>query len=60
LIRLVLVLSLFLCAVVTQAQYVSSQPGPWNDIATWGGMSPVPDATNSTSIVINHTVTVPN
>ncbi|MFN8334830.1 MAG: T9SS type A sorting domain-containing protein [Cyclobacteriaceae bacterium] len=39
--------------------FTSSQPGPWDVASTWGGAG-VPSAANSTSIVVNHAVTVPN
>ncbi len=35
----------------------SSQAGSWNDPLTWSGV--VPDATNSTAIIVNHGVTIP-
>jgi Secretion system C-terminal sorting domain len=43
------------------AQYVSVQPGDWNNLATWSPTPPVggPTASNSTSIVLNHAVTIP-
>ncbi len=40
------------------SQITSAQPGPWNNTLTWNG-GIIPDATNSTSIVVNHDVTIP-
>lgn len=37
---------------------VSVQPGPWNDINTWS-LPLIPDAANTTSITVNHAVTLP-
>lgn len=36
----------------------SSQSGSWNDPLTWSGV--VPDASNSTSIIVSHDVSVPS
>ncbi|MEO7990173.1 MAG: T9SS type A sorting domain-containing protein [Chryseolinea sp.] len=37
----------------------SAQPGPWNNILTWNGGT-IPNASNSTAIVINHNITIPS
>lgn len=54
-----LLLILMTVSAVSFAQtFTSSQPGPWDVAATWGGAG-VPTAANSTAIIVNHAVTVP-
>lgn len=54
-----LLLILMTVSAVSVAQtFTSSQPGPWDVAATWGGAG-VPTSANSTAIIVNHAVTVP-
>lgn len=59
--RTVGLLLMFICLSATSfAQtFTSTQPGPWNVASTWGGAG-VPTAANSTSILVNHAVTIPS
>lgn len=55
---IVLLLLGFPVALVAQT-FTSSQAGPWDVAATWGGAG-VPTSANSTAIIVNHVVNVPN
>src|SRR5690349_11877817 len=53
-------LALIFSLAVAQAQtYTTTQPGPWNVAATWGGLVP-PTSANSSAIFVNHAVTIPS
>lgn len=55
----ILLVLISLPAIVFAQTFTSSQAGPWDVAATWGGAG-VPTSANSTAIIVNHVVNVPN